>query len=90
MNVTEFLKRLKKQAIRNDSKISSKEQRVIDAILGLDDEASNTDIYFEVVKALYSDHKLAEDESDIASFTRDVLKISPLQHRNALLKLGKI
>ncbi len=90
MDISKFLEKLKKQAKRNDNKISPAEKNIIRAVSEIEDEAPPEEIYFEVLKAAYSDHKLAEDESDLVAFSRDFLKITDKQHRNALEKLGEI
>jgi len=88
--VDDFLEELKAQIARNDGVVSEAEAHVVKHVAKLNSSVDRVVIFKEVLKAVYQDGKLAEDESDVAAFARDFLKITEAEHQSAIISLGLI
>ena len=86
IDVDAFITILEVQALRNDKILSEDEMNIINAVKFLGKEEAY-DVYLEVLKAAYQDKKITDDEGDLMSLARDLLKISLEKHQNTLTKL---
>ena len=86
IDVNAFITILEVQSLRNDNTLSEDEMNIVNAVRELGKEESQ-DVYLAVLKAAYLDKRITDDESDLISTARDLLKISHNDHQNALTQL---
>ena len=86
IDVDAFITILEVQALRNDKILSKDEMNIINAVKFLGKEEAY-DVYLEVLKDAYQVKNITDDEGDLMSLARDLLKISLEKHQNTLTKL---